>query len=133
MTPAPPSSPSNPEAATRLARQTRLLTTGLLLTLIGLGLAWELWLAPLRPGGSWWAIKVLPLTLALPGLLKHRMYTHRWLSLLVWFYITEGLVRGTSESGLSAGLAWLEVLLSLGLFVASTAHIRLRLRHAKAH
>ncbi len=129
------SSSASPAAVSSLllARRTRWAATALLLCLIGLGLAWELWLVPLRPGGSWWAIKVLPLTLALPGLLKHRMYTHRWLCLLVWLYITEGLVRGTSEGGVSAGLAWLEVLLSLGLFVASTAHIRLRLRHAKAH
>lgn len=127
---APSASPAA-VSSTLLARRTRWTATALLLCLIGLGLAWELWLAPLRPGGSWWAIKVLPLTLALPGLLKHRMYTHRWLCLLVWFYITEGLVRGTSESGLSAWLAWAEVALGLGLFVASTVHIRLRLRHAK--
>ena len=102
------------------------------LALIVLGLAWELWLAPLRPGGSWWAIKVLPLCLPLPGLLKNRMYTYRALSLLVWLYATEGLVRVGSDRGLSQLLAGAEVLLCVALFVACTIHIRLRLKAARA-
>jgi uncharacterized membrane protein len=40
-----------------------------------------------------------------PGLLRHRMYTYRWLSLLVWLYFTEGVVRATTEGGLSQRLA----------------------------
>lgn len=128
LPPAPPSLPSD------AVRRTRALAVGCLLGLIVLGLAWELWLAPLRPGGSWWALKVLPLTLPLPGLLKHRLYTYRWLSLLVWLYFTEGIVRATSESGLSAGLAWGQVALCLGLFAACALHVRLRLRAgAPAH
>lgn len=111
-------------------RWTRDLAVASLLGLIVLGLAWELWLAPLRPGGSWLALKVLPLTLPLPGLLKNRMYTYRWLSLLVWLYFTEGAVRATSEAGLSAVLASLQVLLCVLLFVACVMHVRLRLRAA---
>lgn len=126
--PAPPALPSD------AVQRTRALAVGCLLGLIVLGLAWELWLAPLRPGGSWWALKVLPLTLPLPGLLKHRLYTYRWLSLLVWLYFTEGIVRATSESGLSAALAWGQVALCLGLFAACALHVRLRLRAAaRAH
>lgn len=111
-------------------RRTRALAVGSLLALIVLGLAWELWLAPLRPGGSWWVIKVLPLTLPLAGLLKHRMYTYRWLSLLVWLYFTEGVVRATSDQGLSAVLAAIQVLLCVLLFVACALHVRIRLRAA---
>ena len=111
-------------------RRTRDLAVGSLLALIVLGLAWELWLAPLRPGGSWLALKVLPLALPLAGLLKNRMYTYRWLSLLVWVYFTEGAVRATSDSGLSAVLAGIEVLLCLLLFVACVMHVRLRLQAA---
>lgn len=105
-------------------------SVALLLALIALGLAWELWLAPLRPGGSWWVVKVLPLCLPLAGLLKRRMYTFRWLSLLVWLYFLEGVVRGTTEGGLVQLLAWLQVLLCVALFAACAAHVRLRLRHA---
>ena len=103
---------------------------GSLLGLIVLGLAWELWLAPLRPGGSWLVLKVLPLTVPLAGLLKNRMYTYRWLSLLVWIYFTEGVVRATSDGGLSAMLAAIQVLLCVALFVACSMHVRLRLRAA---
>jgi uncharacterized membrane protein len=111
---------------------TRTVAVGALLALIALGLAWELWLAPLRPGGSWWALKVLPLALPLAGLLKRRMYTYRWVSLLVWLYFTEGVVRAASERGTSAVLAALEVALCLLLFAACTAHVRWRLRRAHA-
>jgi uncharacterized membrane protein len=109
---------------------TRLLAVGSVLGLILLGLAWELWLAPLRPGGSWWAIKVLPLAVPLAGLLKNRMYTYRWVSLLVWLYFTEGVVRAWSDSGLSAWLAGMQVLLCVALFVACALHVRIRLRAA---
>src|SRR5690606_23461189 len=108
----------------------RWLAVASLIGLIVLGLAWELWLAPLREGGSWWAIKVLPLTLPLAGLLKNRMYTYRWVSLLVWLYFTEGVVRATSESGLSAVLALLQLLLCIALFAACALHVRMRLRAA---
>jgi uncharacterized membrane protein len=111
--------------------RSRQLAVGSLLALIVLCLAWELWLAPLRPGGSWLVLKVLPLTLPLAGLLKNRMYTYRWLSLMVWLYAAEGAVRVTSDpSSLSALLAGLELLLCVVLFAACTWHIRTRLRAA---
>lgn len=102
-----------------------------LLALIVLCLLWELWLAPLRPGGSWWALKALPLALGLAGLLKRRMYTYRWLSLMIWLYCTEGLVRATSDTAPSSYYAWAEVVLCILLFTACTLHIRLRLKAAK--
>ena len=102
-----------------------------LLGLIVLGLAWELWLAPLRPGGSWLALKVLPLCAPLAGLLRHRMYTYRWVSLMVWAYFTEGVVRAWSDRGLSAQLALLEIALCLSLFAACVLHVRTRLRNPK--
>ena len=111
---------------------TRALAVGSLVGLIVLGVAWELWLAPLRPGGSWLVLKVLPLFLPLAGLLKRRMYTYRWVSLLVWVYFTEGVVRATSDRGFSAVLAGIEVLLCLLLFTACALHVRWRLRHASA-
>lgn len=106
----------------------RRLAVGSLLALIVLGLAWELWLAPLRPGGSWLVLKVLPLCIPLAGLLRNRLYTYRWVSLLVWIYFTEGVVRGASDRGLSAALAWLEAALCLLLFAACVLHVRTRLK-----
>jgi uncharacterized membrane protein len=119
-TPAPP-----------LVATTRWLAVSSLVGLIVLGLAWELFLAPVRPGGSWLALKVLPLCIPLAGLLKNRMYTYRWVSLLVWIYFTEGVVRATSDRGLSAWLACVEVVLCLLLFTACAMHVRLRLNNAK--
>ena len=113
-----------------VVRWSRWLALGSLIGLIVLGLAWALWLAP--TGSGTLAIKVLPLVLCVGGLLRHRMYTYRWLSLLVWLYFTEGVVRATTESGLSMGLAVLEIVLCLLLFAASALHIRWRLSHAKA-
>ncbi len=107
-------------------RWTRALAVGSVVGLIVLGLAWELWLAPTGTGTL--AIKVLPLFLPLPGLLRARMYTYRWVSLLVWIYFTEGVVRATTEHGVSQGLAVLEVLLCLVLFTACALHVRWRLR-----
>ncbi|MDD2809225.1 DUF2069 domain-containing protein [Rhodoferax sp.] len=107
---------------------TRMLAVGSLLGLIVLGLAWELLLAPLRPGGSWLALKVLPLCVPLAGLLKNRMYTYRWVSLLVWLYFTEGAVRAYSDRAPGNALALLEVVLCLLLFTACALHVRLRLK-----
>jgi uncharacterized membrane protein len=96
-----------------------------------LGLAWELWLAPLRPGGTLLALKVLPLCFPLTGLLKNRMYTYRWLSLLIWLYFTEGVVRAWSDAVPSNYFALAEVVLCVVLFTACALHVKLRLKHAK--
>lgn len=121
--------PQSPDPVVSL---TRLLAVGSLLGLIMLGLAWEMRLAPLRPGGSWMALKVLPLVIPLAGLLKNRMYTYRWVSLLVWLYFTEGVVRAWSDAlPLSRALAGLEIALCLVLFASCAAHVRIRLRNAR--
>jgi uncharacterized membrane protein len=107
---------------------TRWLAVTSVLGLIALGLAWELWLAPLRPGGSWLVLKVLPLCLPLPGLLKNRMYTYRWLSLVLWLYFAEGVVRAYGDRAPGNYLALVQVLLCLLLFAACALHVRLRLK-----
>ena len=96
--------------------------------LIVLGVAWELWLAPIRPGGSLLALKVLPLCLPLAGILKNRMYTYRWISLMVWLYFTEGVVRAWSDKAPGNYLSMIEVVLCLVLFVACALHVRVRLK-----
>ena len=121
---------TEPNSASAAVRTTRVLAVGSLLGLIVLGLAWELWLAPIRPGGSWLALKVLPLCLPLAGLLKNRMYTYRWVSLMVWLYFTEGVVRAYSDKAPGSYLAMLEVALCLTLFTACALHVRLRLNSA---
>ncbi len=114
----------------RVLVRVRALAVACLLALIALGLAWELWLAP--TGNRTLALKVLPLAFALVGLLKHRMYTYRWVSLLVWLYFTEGVVRATSERGVVVALAVSEIVLCVLLFAACVLHVRWRLRKATA-
>lgn len=103
------------KAVSRLAG-TYGIAVASLLGLIGLCVAWELWLAPLRPGGSWIVLKAVPLLAPLRGVLHGRTYTMQWASLLVLLYLAEGLTRGVSESGLSAALAFGEALLA-GVFI----------------
>jgi uncharacterized membrane protein len=116
----------HPAAPPVVLRATRALAVAATLALIALGLAWELWLAP--TGSGTLAVKVLPLIVPLAGLIRMRLYTYRWTSLLVWLYFAEGAVRATSEHGTGALLASAEVILSLALFVACAAHVRARLR-----
>ena len=95
-----------------------------LAALIALCLAWELWLAPLRPGGSLLALKALPLALPLGGILKGKRYTYRWSSLLILAYCIEGATRAWSDQGLSRDLALAEIALSLLFFVAAVSYAR---------
>ena len=96
-----------------------------LIALIFLCVAWELWLAPLRPGGSTLALKALPLLLPLMGILKGRRYTYQWAPMLVLAYFTEGVVRAWSDTGLSAWLAGAEVVLSVVFFFAAIYYAKL--------
>ncbi len=111
-------------------RWTRTVAIASTAALVALGLAWELWLAPTGRGTL--AIKVLPLVLVLPGLWRDRLYTYRWVSLLVWLYFAEGVVRATSDRGLGAPLAAIEVALTLVLFAACGVHVRAQLRSLAA-
>jgi uncharacterized membrane protein len=103
-----------------------------LIALIALSLAWELWLAPLRPGGSALALKAIPLLFALRGTLRRNVYTLQWASMLVLLYFAEGIVRGMTDSGLSARLGWLETLLALAFFICALAFVAPFKRAARA-
>ena len=131
----PPSGPNIsalPASAQKPVDATRWLATGSLIALIALCVLWELFLAPIRPGGSWLVLKALPLCIPLAGFLKNRMYTYRWVSLVVWLYFTEGVVRAYSDKAPSNYLAMVEIALCLVIFVACTLHVRLRQRNARA-
>ena len=85
---------------------------------------WELALAPLRPGGTWLALKALPLAWLLPGVARASPRTLRWLPLLLLAYFTEGVVRGWSESGRHSIVAWAAAALAVIAFVALFAWMR---------
>jgi uncharacterized membrane protein len=102
----------------------RIAASGLLVALIALGLAWELWLAPLKPGGSWMVLKVLPLLAPLFGVLRGKRYTYQWSTLLIWLYVAEGATRAYTDAGLASRLAVLEAVLALGYFFAAVAYLK---------
>jgi uncharacterized membrane protein len=103
-----------------------------LLALIALCLLWETALAPLRPGGSMLVIKALPLLAALPGILRGKLYTFQWASMLILLYVMEGVVRGVTEQGPSAALAWVETALSLAFFTCAVLYVRPAKQAARA-
>lgn len=107
-----------------MPRATYFGSAASLVLLILLCVAWELVLAPLRPGGSWLVLKVIPLLLPLRGVLKRDLYTMQWSSMLILLYFAEGIVRGTSDQGLSAMLGWVEVALTCIFFACTILYLR---------
>ena len=106
-------------------RALRLSAAGSLALLLLLCLAWELWLAPLRPGGSLIALKALPLLLPLKGILEGRRYTYQWSSILILAYFAEGVTRIWADHGLSRGFAAAEAALAVVFFAAVVTYARL--------
>lgn len=111
-------------AASRRARLAHYVAFGSLLALIILAIAWEGVLAPLRPGGSMLVWKAFPLLLAFFGILRGRIYTFQWASMLILAYFAEGVVRAFSEPWPVRPLALAEVALALTFFVAALVFVR---------
>jgi uncharacterized membrane protein len=96
-------------------------------------LLWEIWLAPLRPGGTLLFLKALPLAFAVRGVARGSLYTIQWASMLVLVYLMEGVVRVMSDpAGPSIAMAWIEILLSSVFFLSSIFYVRPAKRAAKA-
>jgi uncharacterized membrane protein len=95
-----------------------------LVALIFLCVAWELFLAPLKPGGSWLVLKVLPLMAPLFGVLRGKRHTFQWSTLMIWIYAAEGATRMYTDQGPSAGLAAAELVLALAYFVSAVSFLR---------
>ena len=108
------------------ARNYYLASCASLILLIFLCLAWELKLAPIKTGGSWLALKCLPLLAPLFGILNGRRYTYQWSSMLILIYLTEGVVRATNSSGTEQVLAGAEILLALVFFGSAICFVRQR-------
>lgn len=100
-----------------------LISSALLLALIALCVLWEMWLAPLRPGGSWMVLKGALLLAPLFGILRGTRYTYQWTSMFILLYLTEGVVR-SGDPGLSGQLALAEAVLSGLLFVSVVLYAR---------
>lgn len=106
------------------ARALSLVAGASLVALILLSLAWELWLAPLRPGGSWLVLKALPLLLPLMGIFKGRRYTYQWASMFILLYFIEGVMRAWSDPQPAATLALAEIALTLMFYLAAIGYAK---------
>lgn len=126
--------PASPPVAPPVTPRDRwaLGATLSLMALIVLSLAWERWLAPLRPGGSALVLKALPLACALPGVWRRKLYTLQWASMLVLLYVAEGVVRGMTDRGLSSRLGWAEVSIATLFIGCALAHLAPFKRAARA-
>ena len=107
-----------------MMRVAHIFSSVSLVSLILLCVAWELWLAPLRTGGSALALKALPLLVPLFGVLRGKRYTYQWSSMLIFAYFTEGVVRAWSERGAGQAMALAEIVLSMVFFTAAICYVR---------
>ena len=96
-----------------------------LLALVIWCVVWEIWFAPLRPGGTVLFLKALPLAFAVRGVARGSLYTIQWASMLVLFYLMEGVVRVMSDPpGPSIAAAWIEIALATVFFFCSIFYVR---------
>ena len=96
----------------------RRLALAAICALALLQLMWELWLAPVRPGGSWLALKAVPLALAWVALARGAGRASEYTALLLLLYFIEGTVRAWSEPGRYAVVAGTSAALSIVAFAA---------------
>ena len=109
----------------------QLLAVAAFVDLFILCVAWEWFISPLRPGGSWLILKCIPLLFAIPGIWKGKVYTMQWASMLILLYVTEGLVR-ILESGTNFWLALLETVLATTAFVCLLLYLKPIKKEAKS-
>ena len=109
----------------------QLIATAAFVDLFILCIAWEWFISPLRPGGSWLILKAIPLLFAIPGLWTGKVYTMQWASMLILLYITEGLVR-ILETGANFWMATLETTLGTIAFVCLLIYLKPIKARAKA-
>ncbi len=93
------------------------LSSALWFALVVLCVAWEAWLAPLRPGGTWLMLKAAFLLIPLRGILYGRRYTYQWACMFVLLYFMEGVVRAGDPGGVAL-YARIEIVLTMAVFFA---------------
>lgn len=97
---------------------------GSLALLIAWLVAWETVVAPLHPGGSWLALKAVPLLIPLGGVIKRDIYTLQWSSMVILLYFTEGVVRAWSDKApVSQLMAWGEIVLVVVYFICALLYL----------
>ena len=92
--------------------------------LIALTLLWDWVFAPLHTGRALLLIKLLPLLLPLRGILRGRVYTYQYGSMLILAYFCESVMRWFDPTPLSRALAGVETALSVVFFVCCLLYLK---------
>lgn len=85
---------------------------------------WEWYGSPVRPGGTLLVLKALPLIACLKGLRLANVYVLQIVSMLILLYMSEGVIRGIGDLGISQYYAWSEFLLSWLCFIGCLGHVK---------
>lgn len=118
-------STQNQTSSVVLSKRLRLTANVSLWLLFLLCIAWELFLSPLRPGGTLLFLKALPLAFAFRGVAKGSIYTMQWAAMLVLLYMMEGVMRAMSDPpGVGILLAWFEIVFSVIFFLSAIFYVR---------
>jgi uncharacterized membrane protein len=94
------------------------LAVALIAALALLEALWELALAPLRPGGSWLALKAVPPALLWLPMVRGSRKARQAASLVLPLFVAEGIVRALTETGRHALVASVAAALAVGALVA---------------
>lgn len=70
------------------------------------------------------SILLLPLMFPLVGMIKGKTYTHAWMTMLILFYFVHGVGEAWTTPE-DRNYAYLEIFLSLLVYIGSVAYVRL--------
>ena len=112
-------------------RLTRALSLAFFFGLIALLVVNNLWFANLHGArvGVVLAIELVPLALLLPGMLTGSARAHARTCFVVNIYFIKGVLAAFDPA--RAVFGWVEVLVSLGLFIAGLLYVRWKFQHER--
>ncbi|WP_288377771.1 DUF2069 domain-containing protein [uncultured Pseudomonas sp.] len=112
-------------------RLTRALSLACFFGLIALLVVNNLWFADLHGARVEviLAIELIPLLLLLPGMLSGSARAHAWTCFVVNIYFIKGVLAAFDPA--RALFGWVEMLVSLGLFVSGLLYVRWKFQHER--
>ncbi|MBC3480153.1 DUF2069 domain-containing protein [Pseudomonas sp. SWRI59] len=112
-------------------RLTRALSLACFFGLIALLVANNLWFANLHGARVEviLAVELVPLLLLLPGMLTGSARAHAWTCFVVNIYFIKGVLAAFDPA--RAVFGWIEVIVSLGLFVSALLFVRWKFQHER--
>lgn len=119
------------EWLTPRVRVTRALSLACFFGLIALLAVNNLWFADLHGARVEviLAIELIPLLLLVPGMLTGSARAHAWTCFVVNIYFIKGVLAAFDPA--RAVFGWMEVLVSLGLFVSALLYVRWKFQHER--